>query len=67
MGPANATKIMFLGMAEGWFTGKNPGDYFTKTKEDWVNARRIINGLDRPDWVASYYAKKYYAAISYST
>jgi len=61
----NATKIMFAGMAEGWFTGKKLGDYFNATKEDWVNARRIINGLDRADWIASY-AKKYYAAISYT-
>jgi len=62
---ANATKIMFVGMAEGWFTGRKLGDYFSATKEDWVNARRIINGLDRADWIASY-AKKYYAAISYT-
>jgi putative chitinase len=62
----NATKIMFLGMAEGWFTGKKLGDYFSATKEDWVNARKIINGLDRANWIASY-AKKYYAAISYTT
>ncbi len=61
----NATKIMFAGMAEGWFTGKKLGDYFNIIKEDWVNARRIINGLDRADWIASY-AKKYYAAISYT-
>lgn len=61
----NATKIMFLGMAEGWFTGKKLGDYFNGTKEDWINARRIINGLDRADWIASY-AKKYYGAISYT-
>ncbi|HEX2684894.1 MAG TPA: glycoside hydrolase family 19 protein [Ferruginibacter sp.] len=61
----NATKIMFMGMAEGWFTGKKLGDYFNANKEDWVNARRIINGLDRADWIASY-AKKYYASISYT-
>ncbi len=61
----NATRIMFLGMAEGWFTGKKLGDYFNTTKEDWINARRIINGLDRADWVANY-AKKYYASISYT-
>lgn len=62
---ANATKIMFAGMANGWFTGKKLGDYFNAVKEDWVNARRIINGLDRADWIASY-AKKYYSAISYT-
>jgi hypothetical protein len=61
----NATKIMFLGMQEGWFTGKKLGDYFNSQKEDWVHARRIINGLDRADWIASY-AKKYYGAISYT-
>jgi len=64
MEPANATKIMFSGMAEGWFTGKKLSDYFNATKEDWVNARRIINGLDRAFWIADY-AKKYYASISY--
>ena len=62
---ANATKIMFSGMMEGWFTGKKLPDYFNKTKEDWVNARRIINGLDRAAWIADY-AKKYYASISYT-
>ena len=62
---ANATKIMFSGMMEGWFTGKKLPDYFNKTTEDWVNARRIINGLDRAAWIADY-AKKYYASISYT-
>ena len=62
---ANASKIMFSGMMEGWFTGKKLGDYFNQTKEDWVNARRIINGLDRAAWIADY-AKKYYASISYT-
>lgn len=61
----NATKIMFLGMAGGWFTGKKLSMYFNETKEDWRNARRIINGLDRADWIAAY-ARKYYAAISYT-
>lgn len=65
MALANATKIMFLGMAEGWFTGKKLGDYFNPVKEDWMNARRIINGSDRASWIADY-AKKYYAAISYT-
>lgn len=62
----NATKIMFLGMAEGWFTGRKLSTYFNQTKEDWRNARRIINGIDRADWIANY-ARKYYAAISYTT
>lgn len=62
----NATKILFTGMTEGWFTGRKLSTYFNDKKEDWRNARRIINGLDRADWVADY-ARKYYAAISYTT
>ena len=39
---------------------------FSRSKEDWVNARKIINGLDKAQLIASY-AKKYYGAISYTT
>ncbi|BAU92085.1 hypothetical protein MPPM_3480 [Methylorubrum populi] len=60
-----ATKILIEGMIAGSFTGKKLGDYFNQTKEDWVNARRIINGVERAELVASY-ARKYYAAISYT-
>lgn len=60
-----ALDIMFKGMAKGSFTGKKLGDHFSGGKEDWRSARRIINGLERADLVASY-AKKYYAAISYT-
>lgn len=60
-----ATKIMFMGMIEGWFTGKKLGDYFNDHKEDWVNARRIINGTDRAQLVSSY-ALKYYGSISHT-
>lgn len=62
---ANATRIMFLGMAQGWFTGKKLGDYFNATKEDWYNARRIINGTDKASAIEAY-GLKYYAAISYT-
>lgn len=60
-----ATQIMFAGMTKGWFTGKKLSDYFNKTKADWVNARRIINGLDKAQLIKDY-AIKYYAAISYT-
>jgi putative chitinase len=60
-----ATKIIFEGMIEGTFTSKKLSDYFNSTTEDWRNARRIVNGLDRADLIASY-AKKYYASISYT-
>lgn len=60
----NATKIMFLGMTEGWFTGKKLSTYFNSTTEDWINARKIINSLDKANLIASY-AHQYYAATSY--
>lgn len=60
-----ALKIMFAGMREGAFTGKKLADYFSPTREDWRNARRIINGVERADLVASY-ARKYYASISHT-
>lgn len=63
---APATRIMFFGMINGSFTGKRLGDYFSPARADWVNARRIINGLDKANLVADY-AKKYYSAISYTT
>ena len=57
-----AASIMFNGMVFGWFTGRKLGDYFESKKEDWVNARRIINGLDRADDIAAM-AKQFRAAI----
>jgi putative chitinase len=65
MTPANASEIMFTGMSQGWFTGRKLGDYFNPTTEDWVNARRIINGLDKANTISGY-AKQYYAAISHT-
>lgn len=38
-----ASRIMFRGMSEGWFTGKKLGMYFNETKNDPYNARIIIN------------------------
>lgn len=58
--------MMFSGMGKGLYTGKKLADYFDHDSEDWVNARRIINGLDRAGDVAAY-GKAYYAAVSYTT
>lgn len=57
---------MFLGMTAGWFTGKKLADYFNPKKENWIYARRIINGTDKANLIASY-AKRYYSSISYTT
>jgi putative chitinase len=56
MNPGVAARIMFAGMAEGWFTGKKLSDYEGGGQEfDAVNARRIINGTDRAKAIAGYY------------
>jgi putative chitinase len=61
-----ASKVIFTGMIDGDFTGKKLSDYLNPRSEDWVHARRIVNGLDRADNIAEY-AKKFYAAIAYTT
>lgn len=65
MKPSNATKIMFLGMTEGWFTGAKLSTFFNATTEDWKNARKIINGTDKWDLIKDH-ALKYYSAISHT-
>ena len=50
-----ATAIMFAGMRDGWFTRKRLADYFSRAKDDPVNARRIINGTDKAQLIAGYH------------
>jgi predicted chitinase len=57
-----AVRILFVGMRDGLFTGKKFSDYFNNTKTDWVNARRIINGVDKAEKIAAY-ARDFYAAL----
>lgn len=52
--PEIASAILFEGMAEGWFTGRQFNHYFNKTTTDWYNARRIINGLDKAAAIGKY-------------
>lgn len=58
-----ASRIMFIGMGNGIFTGRKLSDYFTPTLTDWFHARRIINGLDQATRIAGY-ASAFYAAIN---
>jgi hypothetical protein len=53
MEPSIAAKIMVMGMAEGWFTGKKLSDYIGRGKKDYRNARRIINGTDKSKKIAA--------------
>lgn len=55
--------VMFVGMTKGMFTGKKLSDYFTTDKTDWINARKIINGLDAANTIAGY-AKIFYNSLT---
>lgn len=57
--------VMFFGMTKGMFTGRKLSDYFTADKTDWVNARKIINGLDAAERIAGY-AKIFYNGLTLS-
>ena len=50
-----ATRCLFRGMAEGWYTGRKLGQYFNDDKNDPLNARQIINGNDCDDEIKGYH------------
>ncbi len=54
--PAVSYAIAAAGMHHGWFTGKKLSNYIANNppRTDYVNARRIINGLDRAQDIAQY-------------
>ncbi len=55
--------VLYDGMSKGWFTGVGLPKYFNSTVEDPVNARKIVNALDKADTIAGYY-QKFKAAIA---
>ena len=52
--PAIAYQIMSVGMRKGLFTGKKLSDFIGPSGCDYLNARRIINGLDQAPKIAGY-------------
>jgi putative chitinase len=52
--PQIAKEVILYGMADGDFTGKRLGQYFTDDTTDWYNARRIVNALDQATLIAGY-------------
>lgn len=48
-----AVTILIEGMLQGSFTGHKLADHLNATTEDWVNARRIVNGTDRAEKLAA--------------
>lgn len=59
--PDLSVAIMMVGMDEGWFTGKKNSDYLDGEVPDFRNARRIINGVDHADEIATNARKFLYA------
>jgi hypothetical protein len=52
-----AYEIMSLGMRKGSFTGRKLANYIHDGACDYVNARKIINGLDQAQRIAGYAQK----------
>jgi predicted chitinase len=61
--PAIAAAIMIKGMTGGLFTGRSLGEFMNDDHTDWVNARKIINGLDHAETIAGY-AKVFYKGLT---
>jgi putative chitinase len=62
MEPFIAAQILVVGSMEGWFTGKGLDSYINKTRTDYVEARRVINGTDKAQAIADL-AQRYEAAL----
>lgn len=60
--PAVAARILIEGSVLGTFTGRRLGTYFSLDREDWTDARRIINGQDRAVPIAGH-AQAFHAAL----
>lgn len=58
-----ALKVVFEGMVGGLFTGKKLGDYLSGSGTDYVGARRVVNGTDQANIIASF-ARKFEAALA---
>ena len=64
MRPDIAAAVMRRGMQEGWFTGRSLATYLPEVAnaEQFRNARRIINALDKADLIAGH-AMAFQAAL----
>jgi predicted chitinase len=57
-----AAKVAVHFMIHGLYTGKKLSDYFNITTEDFLHARKIINGMDKADTIAEY-AHEFYSHL----
>jgi hypothetical protein len=40
-------------MMRGVFSGRKLADYFNENSNDWINARKIVNGLEKAGAIAN--------------
>ena len=45
--PIYAGQIICIGMRDGLFTGVSLSDFISGSRQDFYNARKIVNGLDK--------------------
>lgn len=50
-----SARVMFRGMAEGWFTGARLGQFFSDDEDNPYDARTIINGHDCAKEIEGYH------------
>ncbi|MFB2891792.1 peptidoglycan-binding protein [Aerosakkonemataceae cyanobacterium BLCC-F50] len=60
--PEIAAKILVIGMRDGTFTTLKLSNFINSTKRDFVNARKIINGMDKAQHIANI-AEQFYRVI----
>lgn len=58
-----ACRVLVTGMSRGLFTGVRLDTYFNHEREDWQQARKIINDLDCADRIAGY-ARVFYKGLT---
>ena len=61
--PEIAAIIIVRGMRDGSFTGVGLSDFIVGDRRDFFNARRIVNALDKADFIAQI-AESYFKAIT---
>ena len=61
--PATAAKILVQGMSQGTFTGAKLGDFINGDNRNFINARKIVNGQDKAEKIASI-AERFLAVLT---
>lgn len=57
-----AGKILLHGMMQGLFTGHSLGMYVLKDNPDFIQARRVVNGMDKAELIAGY-AEEFFSML----